>query len=59
MSEEKKIIEINDENLQEVTGGNGDKPACPYYKNRNTYNTCPTPLKGKCQQCGNCELNVD
>ena len=28
MSEENKTVELNDENLQEVTGGNEDKPSC-------------------------------
>ena len=59
MSEENKTLELKDEDLQKVTGGSGDKPSCQYYRCRNTYSTCPNPLKGLCQQCKKCELNAD
>ena len=61
MSEENKTIELNDEDLIEVTGGNTDdkKPVCAIYQYRKRLNTCTNSLKGTCKQCGDCELNVD
>ena len=56
-----KKVELNDEDLQEVIGGNTDdkKPTCSVYRYRKRYNTCPNSLKGTCKQCEYCDLNVD
>ena len=60
MSEEKKIIELNDEDLEKVSGGGKDGPEkCPVYQSKKKYTSCPVPGKGLLKQCGGCELNVD
>ncbi len=60
MLEENKKVELNDDDLQDVTGGGKDGPSkCAAYQYRGQYTTCPNPFKGICKQCGKCELNVD
>ena len=61
MSEKNKKVELNDVDLQEVTGGDTDeqKRKCPIYQHRKIYKACPNPAKGTCRQCDNCDLNVD
>ena len=60
MSEENKKVELNDEDLQEVTGGGkNEKPKCPAFQYKNRYTTCPNPGKGIYKQCDKCDLNVD
>ena len=49
--------ELNDSDLDQVFGGNEDKPSCQYYKQRDSYTKCPNPLKTLCQQCNKCKLN--
>ena len=59
MSEENKKVELNDEDLQEVTGGKSEKPKCPIYQYRGRYETCQNAYKGTYKQCDFCDLNVE
>ena len=57
-TQNKKLHELTDEELEQVSGGTDEPPKCAVYQSKGKYQTCPNPRKGTCKQCPMCELNV-
>ena len=57
-TQNRKLHELTEEELEQVSGGTNEPPKCAAYQNRKKYQTCPNPAMGTCKQCPMCELNV-